>query len=121
MFRSTIPGVKAMKALLCLPWQTYLENPARQDFGTRPDAGPGYFPLSNLANCPALLNRTPAQKEFLIWSKCSIESYQHFRTIRPGSPWGTVGGAAQSFSLFTLEIWFLPCVKEKESALCLRW
>ena len=33
----------------------------------------------------------------------SIKHYRHFCTTRLDSSWGTVGGAAQSFSLFTLE------------------
>ena len=95
------------------------ENPARQDFGTRPDAGPGSFSTIKFGKspCPSGTNSCAARVPNSVQMAAGqhlIEPYRHFRTFRPGSSWGSVDDAPQSFSLFTLEIWSRSCVKEFE-------
>ena len=92
-------------------------NHARQDFGTRLDAGPGSFSTIKFGkpSCPSGTNFFAARVPNLVQmaaGQYSIEPYRHFCTIRPSSSWG--GDATQSFSLFTIEICSRLCVKEFE-------
>ena len=113
MFRSTIPGVKAIKALLCLPWQTYLENPARQDFGTRPGAGPGYFSTIKFGKlpCPSEPNscaeRVPNLVQMLIRI---LSTFSHHPARLTLGDCGRRGPVLLSFHARDL----VPAVRERE-------
>ena len=73
------------------------------------------FPLSNLANRPALLGGTPAQQEFQIMSKRSQESTQSglINIFEPSGPAHSRGGVAiyphgvsiSYFSLLAVRQW----------------